>query len=118
MGCLHFLGRGLGLVELVSVTIYIGLAVDYCLHIGYAFVEVANEYKKGEGDEHANADSSPLKKMQTRRLALMGSLHRVGEAVLSGGVTTVGSSVLLLGCVLHPLSLFGMYSCALALCKA
>lgn len=73
------LGWEMGAMEALSVTIFVGMACDYCLHIAHAFV-------------HSDAPNSHLKVRQ--------GLIMVGNAVLGAAITTFGSSIFLLFCTI------------------
>jgi hypothetical protein len=67
----------MGAMEALSVTIFVGMACDYCLHIAHSFI-------------HSKA---PTKKLRARQ-----SLTMVGNSVLGAAITTIASSVFLLLC--------------------
>jgi hypothetical protein len=69
----------LGAMEALSVTIFVGMACDYCLHIAHAFM-------------HSEAPSQHLKVRQ--------ALTMVGNSVLGAAITTIGSCVFLMFCVI------------------
>jgi len=68
-----------GAMEALSITIFVGLACDYCLHIAHAFM-------------HSPAANDKLKARE--------ALTKVGKSVLGAAITTVSSSVCLLFCVI------------------
>ena len=69
----------LGAMEALSVTIFVGMACDYCLHIAHSFM-------------HSEAPSAHLRVRQ--------ALTMVGNSVLGAAITTIGSCVFLLFCVI------------------
>jgi len=65
----------LGAMEALSITVFVGMSCDYCLHIAHAFM-------------HSNATSAPLKVRE--------ALAIIGNSVLGAAVTTFGSCIFLL----------------------
>jgi hypothetical protein len=76
----NVLGWPLGAVEAISVTIFVGLAVDYVLHVVHAYAH-APFADRAQKVEHALAHIAP--------------------SICSSAVTTFGSSVFLFGCTLQ-----------------
>jgi len=60
-----------GAMEALSITIFVGLACDYCLHVAHAFM-------------HSGGGSGKLKARE--------ALTKVGKSVFGAALTTVGSS--------------------------
>jgi len=73
------LGWNVGAMEALSVTIFVGMACDYCLHIAHAFM-------------HSEAP--------TRALRVRQALTGVGNAVLGAAITTIGACAFLLFCTI------------------
>jgi hypothetical protein len=73
------MGWPLGAMEALSVTIFVGLACDYCLHLAHAF-------------KHSTACSGKLRVRQ--------ALTVVGNSILGAAITTAGSCLFLLFCVI------------------
>ena len=69
----------LGAMEALSVTIFVGMSCDYCLHFAHAFM-------------HSEAPTQQLKVRQ--------ALTMVGNSILGAAITTIGSSVCLVFCVI------------------
>jgi predicted RND superfamily exporter protein len=73
------MGWKIGAIEALSVTIFVGMACDYCLHVAHAF-------------RHSDAP--------TGRLRVRQALTMVGNAVLGAAVTTTVSCIFLLFCTI------------------
>ena len=69
----------LGAMEAHSITIFVGMSCDYCLHIAHAFM-------------HSQAPSAHLKVRE--------ALAIIGNSVLGAAVTTFGSCIFLLLCTI------------------
>jgi len=69
----------LGAMEALSITIFVGMSCDYCLHIAHAFM-------------HSQAPSAHLKVRE--------ALAIIGNSVLGAAVTTFGSCIFLLLCTI------------------
>ena len=67
----------LGAMEALSITIFVGMSCDYCLHIAHAFM-------------HSHAKNAHLKVRE--------ALAIIGNSVLGAAVTTFGSCIFLLLC--------------------
>jgi len=85
----QLVGWTLGAVEALSITILVGLSVDYVLHL-------AESYNNTE----AHADN--------RHYRVTESLTRMGASVVSGAITTIGSAIMLLFCQLEVFVKFGI----------
>eukprot|EP00520_Triparma_pacifica_P008820 CAMPEP_0118651770 /NCGR_PEP_ID=MMETSP0785-20121206/10958_1 /TAXON_ID=91992 /ORGANISM="Bolidomonas pacifica, Strain CCMP 1866" /LENGTH=1735 /DNA_ID=CAMNT_0006544235 /DNA_START=47 /DNA_END=5251 /DNA_ORIENTATION=- len=73
------LGWKIGAIEALSVTIFVGMACDYCLHVAHSF-------------RHSKAP--------TNRLRVRQALTMVGNAVFGAAVTTSVSCIFLLFCTI------------------
>jgi len=74
---LYWMEYQFGVVEAIGATIFVGLSVDYCLHLAHAYNE-------------ANLKTS-LKKMQR-------TLIVIGPSIMGGAVTTIAGTAFLLPC--------------------
>lgn len=85
----RLMGWELGIVEAISITVLVGLSVDYCLHLGDAYT-------------HSRAKSG--KRYPRTRDAITD----MGAAIVGGAATTIGSSVMLLFCTIQIFTKFGL----------
>jgi len=85
------MGWMLGAIEAISITILVGLSVDYLFHIADAYC-------------NAKGISKPL----TRAERLTQSLAEMGMSVLSGAITTIASGVMLVFCTIQIFFKFGV----------
>ena len=95
IGIRRFVARRFGVVEAISVTIFVGFSVDYCLHLANSYNESHRRSRYGRTKD---------------------ALTQIGGSVLSASVTTVGASLFLLfadvvifqsfGCVAAILTLY------------
>jgi hypothetical protein len=89
--------RTFGFMESICVTVVVGLAVDYVVHYGIAFVEhFSLTEKDGNGDGLVHA-------------AVTGALTDLGVSVLGGATSTFGAALFLLFCVIKYLQQFGEF---------
>lgn len=76
-----------GAIQAVAVILFVGLSVDYCLHLGHSYNEsIAN----------------------TRLDRMTEALSQLGTAVLGGALTTLGSVVFLWPCYIYLFVQLGM----------
>ena len=80
------MGWTFGVVEAISVTIFVGFSVDYCLHLANGYNE--SEYLTSYG--------------RTKD-----ALTHIGGSVLSASITTIGASFFLLFCEIVIFQRFG-----------
>lgn len=74
------MGFSFGAIEAVGVTIFVGMSVDYCLHLAHGY-------------HHSNG---------TNRLdKLRGALTHLGTSIVMGAITTGGAASFLLMCYLY-----------------
>ena len=87
LGSMVLGGRNLGFMESICVTVVVGLAVDYVVHYGIAFVEHFREFEEGKEGNAVFA-------------AVTGALTDLGVSVLGGATSTFGAALFLLFCVI------------------
>jgi predicted RND superfamily exporter protein len=87
LGCFWIFGWSLGVVEALSITILVGLSVDYCIHI---------------------AETYNSKWSESRSNKLRHALTSMGFSVLSGALTTMGAVFILLFCTVQIFVTFGV----------
>ena len=80
-----------GAIEAISVTVFVGFSVDYCLHL-------ANSY----------SESDRLSRFGKVRDALV----QTGVSVVSASITTIGASCFLFWCKIVVFKRFGKVICA------
>ena len=80
-----------GAIEAISVTVFVGFSVDYCLHL-------ANSY----------SESDRLSRYGKARDALV----QTGVSVVSASITTIGASCFLFWCKIQVFKRFGKVICA------
>jgi hypothetical protein len=78
-----------GVIEAISVTVFVGLSVDYCLHIANSFNESG---------------------AATTYLRVRSGLTQTGVSVVGAAITTIGSSFFLLFCDIKLFQQFGQVS--------
>ena len=88
LGVIQLAGWELGLIETVSITILVGLSVDYVVHFAthYSHCEVG-------GDEDADGNNTGTTERQRRVAEVVQSM---GPTVLGGAMTSIGASLILL----------------------
>ena len=74
------MGYTFGAIEAIGVTIFVGMSVDYSLHLAHAF-------------HHATGTS--------RKRKLQDALTALGVSILGGAITTGGASIFLLFCRIY-----------------
>ena len=96
LACLmtKLLGWSVGIVEAISFTIFVGISVDYALHVDRAFRFACGAVETGR-----------LEQLKT-------ALAEVGAPVAAAAVTTFGAAVLLLFCIILPFRKLGILICA------
>lgn len=77
----------LGSIEAISLSVIVGLSVDYCLHIVHAYTGSFGKTREARTKE---------------------ALSTVGGSILGGAISTAGACSFLLGCEIQVLLLFGM----------
>ena len=90
------LGWKVGIVEAISFTIFVGVSVDYALHVDRAF-----RFACG-------GDAIRAGRLQQLRRAL----GEVGAPVAAAAATTFGAAVFLMFCVILPFRKLGVLICA------
>eukprot|EP01155_Anaeramoeba_flamelloides_P029785 Anaeramoba_flamelloidesa85617_134.p1 GENE.a85617_134~~a85617_134.p1 ORF type:complete len:622 (+),score=131.98 a85617_134:174-2039(+) len=88
IGLMKVMGWELGVIESVAITVLAGLTVDYVVHLAHAY----HEYQA-----------------KTREKKMQGAMYLVGSSVISGFITTLGSSLPLLSCYLITMFKFGIF---------
>lgn len=74
---LNVMAYPFGVVEAIAATIFVGLSVDYCLHLAHGYIESFGSNSK---------------------LKLKHSLVFLGPSIVGGSITTISSCVFLLPC--------------------
>eukprot|EP00029_Vermamoeba_vermiformis_P000282 TRINITY_DN1030_c0_g1_i4.p1 TRINITY_DN1030_c0_g1~~TRINITY_DN1030_c0_g1_i4.p1 ORF type:complete len:1469 (+),score=345.30 TRINITY_DN1030_c0_g1_i4:97-4503(+) len=87
LGCFWLFGWSLGVVEALSITVLVGLSVDYVIHI---------------------AETYNLKYSESRSNKLKHALTSMGFSVMSGSLTTMGAVFILLFCTVQIFVTFGV----------
>eukprot|EP00164_Ancoracysta_twista_P000387 GFYU01000528.1.p1 GENE.GFYU01000528.1~~GFYU01000528.1.p1 ORF type:complete len:1022 (-),score=314.10 GFYU01000528.1:296-3361(-) len=82
------LGWDLGIIESINLTVLVGLAVDYVLHLAIAYVSSEHPDRFGK---------------------MRAAMYEMGISVLSAGITTAGASMLLFGTVIQFFAKFGYF---------
>lgn len=85
----RMMGWSLGIVEAISITVLVGLSVDYCLHLG---------------DSYTHSKAKTGKRYPRTRDAITD----MGAAIVGGAATTIASSVMLLFCTIQIFTKFGL----------
>ena len=93
LGSMVLGGRNLGFMESICVTVVVGLAVDYVVHYGIAFVEHFEEFEEGKG-------GGKKRERNAVHAAVIGALTDLGVSVLGGATSTFGAALFLLFCVI------------------
>ena len=96
LGLMSLYGWEFGVMESICVTILVGLAVDYVVHLGHAYSACPDDV----------VHAAPHRERVARTLFAM---EHTGISVLGGALTTVGSSVVLLLCKLTFFVKFGAF---------
>mmetsp|Transcript_15367 Transcript_15367/g.33779 ORF Transcript_15367/g.33779 Transcript_15367/m.33779 type:complete len:1321 (+) Transcript_15367:59-4021(+) len=90
-------GWNLGIIESICVIVVIGVSVDYSVHLAHAW----------EVHEVPDAENVPLH--EQRRLKAQGALGTIGISLISGLVTSVGSTLFLWFSSINFFKKFGMF---------
>ena len=85
-----------GPLEAVAVSVVIGIAVDYCVHLAHAWGQLW-EYLNRNGYHDAS-----------REVVVHRIVVDLGLPLLAAAATTIGSTALLLACTIVPLTKFGL----------
>ena len=88
LGVINMIGWKLGPLESLNLTLVVGLAVDYVVHLAEGYMELKNE---------------------TREAKVKHTLTHVGVSVLSGACTTLGASIFLLAAKILFFFQFGIF---------
>ena len=88
LGVINMIGWKLGPLESLNLTLVVGLAVDYVVHLAEGFMELKHE---------------------TREVKVKHTLTHVGISVLSGACTTLGASIFLLAAKILFFFQFGIF---------
>jgi hypothetical protein len=80
-------GFTFGAIEAVGVTIFVGMSVDYCLHLAHGY--------------HSSSHS-------TRREKIQDALTHLGVSIVMGAITTGGAAIFLFFCYLYLFYQLGM----------
>jgi PERQ amino acid-rich with GYF domain-containing protein len=116
----YVFGWSLGAIEAISITILVGLSVDYVYHLAHAYTSAQSketehkQYSLFNNDSNDSLDSGWWKprfhtsNAQLRYQFMRYALRRMGVSVISGALTTVLSAALLLFCTLVIFRRFGI----------
>ena len=88
LGVINMIGWKLGPLESLNLTLVVGLAVDYVVHLAEGYIGLKNE---------------------TREAKVKHTLTHVGVSVLSGACTTLGASIFLLAAKILFFFQFGIF---------
>lgn len=88
LGLVWCFGWSLGITESLSVTLIIGLSVDYVVHFAMHYIE------------------SPFERRAVRALH---TIQGMGSTVLGGAMTSMGASFMLVACWLQFFYKFGVF---------
>lgn len=88
LGIIPILGWKLNLFECLNLTLVVGLAVDYVVHLAEGYMELEDK---------------------DRLTRVRHTLGRVGISVFSGACTTLGASIFMLGAKIFFFSQFGIF---------
>ena len=105
IGIMVMMGRDLGFMESICVTVIVGLAVDYVVHIGIAYTEHYHLLLK----KNQNRKQQKLDRRQLSHSATTGAMTDLGVSVLGGATSSFGSALFLLMCVIKYLNQFGEF---------
>ena len=86
LGFFVLMDWSLGAVEAVSLSIVVGLSVDYALHLGHAYITSPHD------DRNKRASAA---------------VREMGSSVLAASLTTIGSMVVLVLCTVHTFFVIG-----------
>ena len=97
------LGWKIGIIEAISLSIFVGVSVDYVLHVDQAFRFYAGLAPNAPGE----------RRVFSERLAqLQAALGEVGAPVFAAAFTTFASAAFLLFCLILPFHKLGVMICA------
>merc|ERR1711991_638497 len=91
LGVIVLIGWTLGIIESISITVLVGLSVDYVVHIANAYNE------------------SPKENNESRFVRTRLALIEMGISIFSASITTLFSATFLLGTVVIFFSRFGLF---------
>ena len=106
LGVMVIMGRSLGFMESICVTVIVGLAVDYVVHIGIAYTEHYHDIFTTEKKTDKKTDK---KRVNKAHYAALGAMTDLGVSVLGGAISSFGSALFLLMCVIKYLNQFGEF---------
>eukprot|EP01046_Picozoa_sp_COSAG06_P024577 COSAG06_NODE_2011_length_7849_cov_3.030581_2_plen_174_part_00 len=97
-----------GVIESISITVLVGLSVDYVVHLANSYIEADMEdvkkrhprYKDGPAD-------AELSTAEERELRVFGALEEMGVTVFGGACTSLGASGMLFLCYFQTFFKFG-----------
>ena len=97
-----------GVIESISITVLVGLSVDYVVHLANCYIEADMEdvkkrhprYKDGPAD-------AELSTAEERELRVFGALEEMGVTVFGGACTSLGASGMLFLCYFQTFFKFG-----------
>lgn len=98
LGMMNIFGWELGVIESISITVLVGLSVDYVVHLANSYIEAdVEDIKKRHPKFAANPDTD-LSPAQERELRVFGALEEMGVTVFGGACTSLGASGMLFLC--------------------
>ena len=98
LGMMNILGWELGVIESVSITVLVGLSVDYVVHLANSYIEADIEEIKKRHPKYQDNPSVELSPAQERELRVFGALEEMGVTVFGGACTSLGASAMLFLC--------------------
>lgn len=76
---IYLAGWGIGLSESICLIVFIGLSVDYVVHMSHQYIESIYDRRKNRVDN---------------------CFHQIGSTIVHGAITSLGASILLTQCLL------------------
>merc|ERR1712032_839273 len=104
----HWLGWTLGIVEAIGISILLGAAVDYPLHLVESYIETSPEVARDDGHMDTEQPSGCRRccsfsraHIQFRRRVITRALSKIGPSILNSSVTTSGCVMFLFACKIN-----------------
>merc|ERR1711871_631867 len=109
LGMMNLLGWELGVIESISITVLVGLSVDYVVHLANSYIEANVDDIKKRRPKYKDEVSaaSGISPMQERELRVFGALEEMGVTVFGGACTSLGASGMLFLCWFQTFFKFG-----------
>ena len=103
LGAMVLIGRDLGFMESICVTVIVGLAVDYVVHYGIAFMDHLRQSTAAAADDTRASGSDAVNE------AVVMALTDLGVSVVGGATSSFGAALFLLTCTIKYLQQFGEF---------